>query len=247
MLAAGFYLFTDKKRLLLSKLLIIAPTENNETPFNNLPQPFFYYIAFVLTVAGFVIISISMMGCWSSYVNTYCVLTVHFLLILLLLVIEFGICVVVTIWPNCLGLNLNVTRMVKLLQGNYGVPGNEQFTVAMDLAQTVLECCGVNTSVNYDTSLWKLQKFGKKELIVPLSCCKLMNKYDYDSYLDPRPINETQCQSLEVEEFEKSRHLDVSIHFLLIDYSVFSAAKQSVANRVFWCGVFEPFCLECSN
>lgn len=217
MLAGGFYLFTDSKRLLLSKLLIIAPiSEDNESPFNSLPHPFFYYIAFILTVSGFVIISLSMLGCWAAYMNTYCFLTFNFILVLILLLIEFSICLIVTLWPQCLGLNVNVSKMVKLLQGNYGVPGHEQFTVAFDLAQTLLECCGVNTSINYDTSLWKLQGYGKKELSVPLTCCKLMNKFEINSYLDPQPINLTQCQSLEREEFEKSRHLDVrNFRFIL--------------------------------
>ena len=78
--------------------------------------------------------------------------------------IKFGICVLITLWPQCLGLKLNATQMVKVLQGSYGVPGFEQYTVAMDYVQTYLECCGINDSINYDTSLWRLQKFGKKEL-----------------------------------------------------------------------------------
>lgn len=80
----------------------------------------------------------------------------------------------------------------------------------MDFAQTVFDCCAINTSINYDTSLWRLQKFGKKELSIPITCCELMNKYEHLSYLDPKPVNLTQCQSLDTKEFEKSRHLDVS-------------------------------------
>jgi hypothetical protein len=101
-------------------------------------------------------------------------------------------------WTQCLGLNLNKTAMVKSLQGKYGVPGEEQFKAAIDLVQTVFECCAINTSINYDTSLWKLQNFRRKELTVPLTCCKLLNRNEYSAYLDPQPLNVTQCQSVQI-------------------------------------------------
>lgn len=96
--------------------------------------------------------------------------------------------------------------MVKVLQGSYGVPGFEQYTVAMDFAQTYFDCCAINDSINYDTSLWRLQKFGKKELTVPITCCTLVNKFEKNSYLDPVARNETLCQSIEPHEFQRGRH-----------------------------------------
>lgn len=32
-------------------------------------------------------------------------------------------------WPQCLGLNLDETIMVKALQGSYGIPGKEQVSI----------------------------------------------------------------------------------------------------------------------
>ena len=133
----------------------------------------------------------------------------------------------ITAWPQCLGLNLNETAMVKALQGKYGVPGEEQFTAAMDLAQTVFECCAINTSINYDTSLWKLQNFGKKELAVPLTCCRLENRNEYSAYLDPKPLNLTLCQSLPIHDHDRFRHLDVSMTY---DIRVFG--KGSVTQNI---------------
>lgn len=115
----------------------------------------------------------------------------------------------ITAWPQCLGLNLDETAMVKALQGSYGVPDHEQFTAAMDLAQTIFECCAINTAINYDTSLWKLQSLGKKELTVPLTCCRLQNRYEFSAYLDPIPMNLTLCQALQPHDYEGNRHLDV--------------------------------------
>lgn len=44
----------------------------------------------------------------------------------MLLLIEFGICLLITLWPQCMGLDLDETEMVRALQGSYGVPGKEQ-------------------------------------------------------------------------------------------------------------------------
>lgn len=207
-LLTGFYLFTDSKRLLLSSLLIVTQDEAN--PLRDLKYPLFLYVAFMLTVLGMMMVMITFIGYWTALLNNFCLLAFYFIMVLLLLMIKFAMCVVITIWPQLLGLNLNATEMVKILQGSYGVPGFEQYTVAMDFAQTYLDCCAINDSINYDTSLWRLQKFGKKELTVPLTCCALINKFEDKSYLDPIPINETLCQSVEPMDFQKGRHIEVS-------------------------------------
>lgn len=48
---------------------------------------------------------------------------------------ECAVYVVATVWPTCLGLGLDPEDLVKSLQRNYGVAGQEQFTAAVDLAQ----------------------------------------------------------------------------------------------------------------
>lgn len=50
----------------------------------------------------------------------------YFLVVMLLLLIEFSVCLMITLWPQCLGLNLDASIMVKVLQAGYGVPGKEQ-------------------------------------------------------------------------------------------------------------------------
>ncbi|XP_055625082.1 CD151 antigen [Toxorhynchites rutilus septentrionalis] len=217
LLATGFYMFTDAPRILLSRLLI-STTEHHKTLLSELEQPLFYYVALGLTMAGLVAITASLLGCWATCMNTYCVLTFYFLIIMTLLIAEFGVCLMITAWPQCLGLNLDETAMVKALQGSYGVPGHEQFTAAMDLAQTIFECCAINTAINYDTALWKLQSLGKKELTVPLTCCKLQNRYEYGAYLDPIPRNLTLCQALQPHDYEGHRHLDGCLHRIDIWY-----------------------------
>lgn len=85
-----------------------------------------------------------------------------------------------------------------------------QLTAAMDLAQTFFNCCAMNNNINYDTSLWRLQGYGQRDWVVPLTCCYLSNRHDSNSYLDPKPINLTICQSLQRHDYDKGRHTEVS-------------------------------------
>lgn len=142
MLLTGFYLFTDNKRLLLSSLLIVA--DNGDYPLKDMNYPLFLYVAFMLTVMGMLMVSITFIGYWTSLLNSWCLLSLYFVLVLFLLLIKFAVCIVITLWPQFLGLNLNATEMVKIMQGSYGVPGSEHYTVAMDFAQTYLDCCAIN-------------------------------------------------------------------------------------------------------
>lgn len=117
-------------------------------------------------------------------------------------------------WPQCLGLTLNITEMVKTVQELYGISGGEQFTAAMDLAQVQFECCGVNGSVDYEASVWKQDGLGKKELTVPLTCCHLQNTDDKYAYLDPLPMNNTFCQALSEHDHGGYRFIEVFYHKL---------------------------------
>ncbi|KAL7012074.1 hypothetical protein ACKWTF_014616 [Chironomus riparius] len=204
-LFAGFHLFTDNKRLLLTSLIII---DDHPLHAFDLSYPIIYYVAFILTVFGMVIAFISFIGFCTSCMSSYPLLVFYFLLIVMLLIIQFLGGVVVITKPQFLGLNVNTTQMVRILQGTYGVPNHEQWTIAMDYAQTFLDCCAINDSINYDTSLWRLQKLGRDDLSVPLTCCKLMNKFEENSYLDPVPVNMTLCQSIQPQDFQKARHLE---------------------------------------
>ncbi|XP_065367530.1 uncharacterized protein Tsp68C [Calliphora vicina] len=228
LLLSGFYLFSDTKRILLSRLLAATSEQ-----LNDLPQPLFYYISVGLAVAGLIAVLAAMMGFWASCLNTYCCLSFYFLTVVVLLLAESVVCLAITLWPHCLGISLDETKMVKALQGNYGVPGREQFTIAMDLAQAKFGCCAMNSDINYDTSMWKLQGYGQRDWVVPLTCCILENPADRQSYLDPKPANETLCQSLEKKDYNQYRFTTPCLNFLdnwyREQYAVFLAASLILA------------------
>lgn len=70
-------------------------------------------------------------------------------------------------------------------------------------------CCGINGSSNYGTSWWRLQEVGRRELVVPLSCCTLNNANETGSFLNPEPANLTLCQALNPAEHQYARHTAV--------------------------------------
>lgn len=143
----------------------------------------------------------------------------YFLVVFTLLIAEFVLIISITVWPNCLGLNLEEDAMVRALTGQYGIPGHEQFTSAIDLVQTQFHCCGISSDINYDTSYWQLQEYSRKDLVVPLTCCVLDNSADEEhAYLDPRPSNLTLCQSLQRTDYSKARHLRSCLEELQLWY-----------------------------
>ncbi|XP_033217935.1 tetraspanin-17-like [Belonocnema kinseyi] len=127
-------------------------------------------------------------------------------MIVLLLIGEATVCVLTVFWPHLLGIDVRPSRLVRALQRSYAVPGREQFTAALDLAQTMFSCCGINGSSNYGTSWWRLQEVGRRELVVPLTCCTLNNTIEKDAFLNPEPSNLTLCQDLNPAQHQHARH-----------------------------------------
>lgn len=58
------------------------------------------------------------------------------LVILLLVETSFG--VVAALCPQMVGVSMDRDQMVTTLMNNYGVPGRDQYTVAVDFAQTLV-------------------------------------------------------------------------------------------------------------
>lgn len=71
LLMAGFYLFADTQRILMSRLLCAGSEQLNE-----LPQPLFYYVALALAGGGAVAVVAAMVGWWAVCLNNVCMLTI---------------------------------------------------------------------------------------------------------------------------------------------------------------------------
>lgn len=93
-----------------------------------------------------------------------------------------------------------------------------QLTASIDLVQTQFKCCAINSNLDYDMSLWKLQNYGQRDWAVPATCCILQNDLEERSYLDPKPRNITLCQSLLKHEYNHARHNESCLEHLTTFY-----------------------------
>lgn len=86
-------------------------------------------------------------------------------------------------------------------------------------------------------SLWRLQNLGNIDWAVPQTCCMLTNSDVERSYLDPKPQNLTQCQSLLKHEYNRARHSDACFDHLSVwyrqHYFVFLSAGLTVGGVEF--------------
>lgn len=62
----------------------------------------------------------------------------YFIIVLAVLIGESAIYTIAWAWPSCMGIGLETEELVRALQSRYGSAGQEQFTAAMDLAQTTV-------------------------------------------------------------------------------------------------------------
>ncbi|XP_015117226.1 tetraspanin-11-like [Diachasma alloeum] len=191
----GVLLLLDNERVLLSRLVGFNDVHTDQPPA--------YYLSFAMVGMGFVI---ALTGLLATCFTSSCVTTWYVMSLTLLLLGEFACCVIAVFWPHLLGIEIRSSRLVRALQRNYALPGREQFTAALDLAQTAFSCCGINGSSNYGTSWWRLQEVGRRELVVPLTCCTLNNTQSPDAFLNPQPEDLQLCQTLNPLEHQRARH-----------------------------------------
>lgn len=197
LLTVGGLLLTDTPRVLLSRLLT-APASPS--------QPIFYYAALVVVALGVVVATGGVLGCWAADMNSLGFLVTYLVAVVLLLLGECCVGVLVGVCPQYLGVSFSRDQLVDNLQRNYGTSGKDQFTAAVDLLQTKMECCGMSDASDYESSWWYLRGLGQRNLVVPRSCCFLSNTVDPEAFLDPRPVNISICQSEEKSTFNAARH-----------------------------------------
>ncbi|KAK7864200.1 hypothetical protein R5R35_004111 [Gryllus longicercus] len=196
----GGLLLTDEHRVLLSRLA---------GPNHPLPHPMFYYLSLGMMSTGLLCCAIGILGCWASCGRSVCLFGLYLFLLVVLLLGESTLGALVAVCPQYLGIGMSSSQLLEVLQHNYGVPGQEQVTAALDLTQTKMECCGINNAQDYGTSWWHLKELGQRDLQVPLSCCLTNKTIDNPrAFLDPQPANITLCQAPQEDMFIKGRYTD---------------------------------------
>lgn len=95
-------------------------------------------------------------------------------------------------------------KLANKLRNDYGIQA--PFTAAIDYVQTKFRCCGLDGHFDYDQSLWRLQRLGGFEATVARTCCQLRNSLEDQAHINPRPMNESMCQSSDVRFHQSYRY-----------------------------------------
>ncbi|XP_023328703.1 tetraspanin-9 [Eurytemora carolleeae] len=110
--------------------------------------------------------------------------------------------IMLLIWINAESIQFTFRDVLKKrLVVEYGKPEFSTFIKAVDFVQNKHLCCGIEHWSDYteNTQLsWRrrdLPSFSTFQLIVPRTCCKLLNQESYRAWKEPQPENLVACQS----------------------------------------------------
>ncbi|CAJ1049253.1 CD151 antigen-like isoform X1 [Xyrichtys novacula] len=126
--------------------------------------------AYILVVAGGVVILTGVLGCFATFKERRILLKVYFVLLVCIFLLEILAGVLAYIYYQQLSDELKQHLRDTMTQ-KYQQSTHEHVTGAVDNLQQEFKCCGSNSSSDWADSLW-IRSRGADGRIVPDSCCK---------------------------------------------------------------------------
>ncbi|XP_078510264.1 tetraspanin-11 [Lissotriton helveticus] len=124
--------------------------------------------AYILIFAGSFVMMIGFLGCCAIIREKRSCLSLYFSMLLLVFLIELVAGVLAYVYYQTLGEELK-QHLNQTMMDNYGQPGKEPLTQAIDRLQQDLKCCGSNSSSDWLSSAYIRST---TDILVPESCCK---------------------------------------------------------------------------
>ncbi|XP_037538878.1 CD151 antigen [Nematolebias whitei] len=128
---------------------------------------FYSASAYILMIAGVVVIATGIIGCCATLKEMRSLLIVYLVLLLCIFLLE--IIAGVLAYVNYQELD-EEQNLKETMQQKYHQPGEESITQAVDKLHQEFKCCGSHNYSDWKDSVW-IQKPENKRL-VPDSCCK---------------------------------------------------------------------------
>ncbi|CAG2167541.1 unnamed protein product [Oppiella nova] len=178
--ALGIFFLVEDERSSLFKLFVVEKYN----------YALLQMLAWAFIVIGSAIGLIGFCGCCGAFKENRWILYSLFLLVIFALELTVGILAVIFQEKVVAELKIELTNK---LQTDYGLQSS--FTAAIDLAQTKFDCCGIEGPKDYEKSVWRAQRMNGQNSNVSRTCCLLQNKLEKQAHNNPRPVNETLCQS----------------------------------------------------
>ncbi|XP_037110608.1 CD151 antigen isoform X1 [Syngnathus acus] len=138
---------------------------------------FYTASAYVLIVAGAVVIVTGIIGCCATLGEMKRLLIVYLVLLLCVFLLELVAGVLAYMkyqecFPFCQKLDEELRQNLKVtMQQKYQQAGEDSVTQAVDKLHQEFQCCGSNSSSDWKDSIW-IQAAARDGQLVPDSCCK---------------------------------------------------------------------------
>ncbi|KAM4617277.1 CD151 antigen [Discoglossus pictus] len=135
-----------------------------------LPSSTYAATAYILVVAGAIVMVTGILGCCATFKERKSLLKVYFGLLLCIFLLEILAGILAYIYYQQLNEELKQSLKTTMTK-KYKQPGEDKVTMAMDKLQQEFKCCGSNNSRDWSDSLW-INSPEAERRIVPDSCCK---------------------------------------------------------------------------
>ncbi|XP_072277792.1 CD151 antigen [Pyxicephalus adspersus] len=135
-----------------------------------LPSNTYAATAYILVVAGAIVMVTGILGCCATFKERKSLLKVYFILLLCIFILEILAGILAYIYYQQINDELKQSLKETMTQ-KYKQPGEEKVTNAVDKLQQEFKCCGSNNSQDWKESVWIRSPEADRRL-VPDSCCK---------------------------------------------------------------------------
>ncbi|XP_064601611.1 tetraspanin-11-like [Liolophura sinensis] len=131
-------------------------------------DPYFKYSAYILVGFGAFVFLVGFLGCCGALRRHKGLLGMYIFFLVVVMAGELAAGILTAVYKNEIESRLK-GHLLEGVEMKYGHPKYPTITRAMDVLQTNLRCCGVESARDYESSAWKNSTSDN----VPLTCCHL--------------------------------------------------------------------------
>lgn len=135
-----------------------------------LASGFYLASAYILVVAGVVVMVTGVLGCCATFKERRNLLRLYFILLLIIFLLETIAGILAYVYNQQLSTELK-EHLKDTMTQRYHQKGHEGVTSAVDKLHKEFHCCGSNNSYDWRDSLW-VRSEAAEGRVVPDSCCK---------------------------------------------------------------------------
>lgn len=156
--------------------------------------------ALVLIASGGVAVLIGFLGCCGAVKENNCLLFAYCVVMVVILFVQIAAVVIAAIFQSKVTEDLKAFLKSRLsAQYDGDVKTGDPFSLGLDVAQLQFECCGIDNYMDFlSATRWQDRK--NTSDIIPLTCCKFINKESFYKDVNSLNMDDTSCQTSPSDE-----------------------------------------------